>query len=467
MLYPVTGISYFQAKSCAEWMGKRLPSEMEWEKAARGPSTAQWFPWGNEFGEKQTDYCNWALYWVSPLNKEQKPMGLCPVGSFPKGASAYGLQDLVGNALEITADSWGPHPNAYSAKNYLFSPPPDQNLAVIKGGAYGEQFKENLRIAFRYAMEKSQSSEAVGFRCAKDFRLGETALNRIATDLFQGIWDQRITKLDLENGMECKENTVYDKTHPEHAIITDNKWLGFVNIKDHLFDSVKRLVDSSEKLKHKKKGHIFLGVFHTDLEFTDPPLKPGNYAIIYQKAFKVLAERAMETKKEKEKAAAKASGAKDDKKKKKDARDKKKKDKKKKTDGKKKKADDKKRDGKKKGEAPDAKPEPEPAPVQDKKNDSPDFGVAPAAMVPRILFVAANGKPVAAVENPAIRIVRENDRARLLFYPASEDKPATIMLHLSMLQKYEKMKFMVIDIPLYKKDGAGLEGWMGNNAAAK
>ena len=128
MEYPVTGISYFQARSCAGWMGKRLPTEAEWEKAARGPARnerpARYWPWGNQFGEEQTACCNWALYWVSPLNTEQKPMGLCPVGSFSKGASEYGIQDLIGNALEYTADSWGPHPATPAEIQRSFDPLP-------------------------------------------------------------------------------------------------------------------------------------------------------------------------------------------------------------------------------------------------------------------------------------------------------------------------------------------------------
>jgi formylglycine-generating enzyme required for sulfatase activity len=454
--FPVTGLTFFQAKACAEWMGKRLPTEMEWEKAARGPDDARWFPWGNEFGNKQIDYCNWALYWVSELNKDRRPAGLCPVGSFPKGVSPYGAMDMIGNALEFTDDPWQPHPGAVTSRVVSFNPPPSDSYAVIKGGAYGEQFKENLRVAFRFGMHKAETSDAVGFRCSKDVKVGQTALAKIARDLFASFWDDRLINIDLENGTDCREKTAYDEGHRDHAIITDYKWIGFVNIRDHLFDSEKSLLNASDKLKRKNMGHIFLGVFHTDVPFTDPPLPPGSYAIMYQRGFKLLAEQ-------EDKAGAGKEGEEEKAGKKETDKDKKDKDKK---DKDKKKAEDrKKKPAKKKGTKVEEPPGAAVAPPQEAAPKPAAAPVAPrpevpaAAPIPRILFVDASGKLVAAVDKFEVRMVRTADRARLSFVPPNDKSPATAYLHLAMLKKYEKAKFLVVDVPIYTQRAADLEGW--------
>jgi hypothetical protein len=199
------------------------------------------------------------------------------------------VHDLIGNAIELTADPWKPHENAVKDRTIDFEPIASPNLAVIKGGAYGEQFEENLRIGCRYGFYKSEATEAIGFRCARDVQLGRNALARIANDVFRSVWDPRLVKLDLERGVIGRERIRYDERFPRSAIVTDWKWIGFVNIKDHVFDSRSSLSAASEKTRRKNDGRVFLGILHTDLGFKHPRLDPGDYAIVFQKAFKTRA----------------------------------------------------------------------------------------------------------------------------------------------------------------------------------
>lgn len=147
--FPVTRIDWYDAYAYAAWAGKRLPTEAEWEKTARGPNGNR-FPWGNEWNPGN---CN--------VGGEQKP-----VGSYPQGVSPYGCQDMAGSVAEWVSDWY--HPEYYQTNHSNNPQGPESGLKkVIRGGSrFGRGFL--LRSTARKCEAPNVHNQAVGFRCAKN-----------------------------------------------------------------------------------------------------------------------------------------------------------------------------------------------------------------------------------------------------------------------------------------------------------
>jgi formylglycine-generating enzyme required for sulfatase activity len=153
---PVTYVNWKQASDYCGWVGLRLPSEEEWEKAARG-STGQEFPWGNEF-KKQ----------MSNTGSEQWDMGVAPIESYQTDKSPYGIYDLAGNVSEWVADWYKAYPGSdYESQAF------GEKFKVARGAGWGGgagHYALQLfqRGAYRSNLQPDQTFDDVGFRCAAD-----------------------------------------------------------------------------------------------------------------------------------------------------------------------------------------------------------------------------------------------------------------------------------------------------------
>ncbi|HEU4405046.1 MAG TPA: bifunctional serine/threonine-protein kinase/formylglycine-generating enzyme family protein [Polyangiaceae bacterium] len=173
-LHPINCIDWETANLYCQWAGKRLPTEAEWEYAARGPEGRR-YPWGNEPPDAtRLNACgSECAHWLAQHNdspatlyaRDDKWALTAPVGSFPRGKTPQGVEDLAGNVWEWTADWSGLYP---SDPQVAPKGPPKGVRKVVRGGGFNADDEIDVRTSQRYSNVPDTRTALFGFRCARD-----------------------------------------------------------------------------------------------------------------------------------------------------------------------------------------------------------------------------------------------------------------------------------------------------------
>jgi hypothetical protein len=209
--YPVSNVNIPEIREFLVWCGKRLPTEDEWVRAARGDDD-RLYPWGSKWDFK---LCQ------SGMSVPQAPV---EVGSYPGGASPYGVLDMAGNVFEWVDSPFSAFPGfdalpwKQGRKTITLSPDFNNTKKVIKGGGYVAT-RHFTRIDARFGQQSDSSDQALGFRCARSLQPGLEAVRHGRSRLLP----QQFARIGLdEKDIFGKEITYYDDAR---HVITGYRYL--------------------------------------------------------------------------------------------------------------------------------------------------------------------------------------------------------------------------------------------------
>ena len=171
--HPVNCVDWAQASKYCEWRGGTLPSEAQWEFAARG-SDGRVYSWGDALPSRAhmngsgPEYVAWRATKGLPSHatlyaEDDGFVGTAPVGSSKDGATQHGLFDMAGNVFEWTADEFTPYPAKDGTP--VAAPPPGTKRRVIRGGAFNSFQPQFADPALRFPQAEDAHTHGIGFRC--------------------------------------------------------------------------------------------------------------------------------------------------------------------------------------------------------------------------------------------------------------------------------------------------------------
>lgn len=270
--HPVVYVDYDDVRTYARWAGVRLPTEFEFQRAARG-KTNSLYPWGND---ADTQKC---------ANESLRLTEAKQVGSFAAGSTAAGIHDLAGNVFEWTASPFVPYPRF---KVLTLTPPPGKQGREIKGEVEWDanrrvvvsgSFQTSLvaaRVTTRRPTDRDQSTDSLGFRCAASMSPGaDAAMAVMGEDLpsesrpKEAVFDtSKVVAMDRWRTRECSPPIA------QYAVITGYDYVLFVPTTELEAISPKALLDRS-----LEQGVVALGAFSTTTAVLEPALPAGSYIV--------------------------------------------------------------------------------------------------------------------------------------------------------------------------------------------
>jgi len=174
--HPVVNVTWHDAAAYARWAGKRLPTEEEWEYAARGGRSSGWFPWGDHIDASLANYrAQGESFWAGII----RLLGLRSVNTKPVGSYApngYGLYDMVGNVAEWCANERRPYPGyeRYFKSEKPFSPFTEAEQGsygkAVRGGGWQSSNPAFVSITHRSAQQADSYKKDIGFRCVRSLK---------------------------------------------------------------------------------------------------------------------------------------------------------------------------------------------------------------------------------------------------------------------------------------------------------
>jgi sulfatase modifying factor 1 len=165
MNHPVVNVTWNDASTFAKWAGKRLPTEAEWEYAAKGGTNFKWFWWGDKPDPTKANYRSQGESFFAGVWRllGLRKIGTKPVGSY--GPNGFGLYDMIGNVSEWCQDIYKPYPGNNSDNDKF-----NKGLRVVRGGNWESPNPVFIRIPNRHGVNPKSFSYNRGFRCVKPVR---------------------------------------------------------------------------------------------------------------------------------------------------------------------------------------------------------------------------------------------------------------------------------------------------------